>query len=121
MDIEVQRKKIEKMRTQLRVLYDTAIDLKKNDVLTDTELTKEFEYTIKSMEACLNTASERIECFHPAIEIVSMNDHYGCGTIDIVWKCGDCGIEMEGQIDLQELWHHDMSAKEIQQGFEVKA
>ena len=72
-------------------------------------------------EACLNTASERIECIHPAIEIVSMNDHYGYGTIDMVWRCKDCGIEMAGQIDMQELWHYDMTAKEIQQGFEVKA
>ena len=121
MNTEEQRKKIETMRTQLRVLYDTAIDLKKSEVLTDSELTKDFEYKIKSMEACLNTASERIECIHPAIEIVSMNDHYGYGTIDMVWRCKDCGIEMAGQIDMQELWHHDMTAKEIQQGFEVKA
>ena len=84
MNTEEQRKKIEEMRTQLRVLYDTAIDLKKSEVLTDSELTKDFEYTIKSMEACLNTASERIECIHPSIEIVSMNDHYGYGTIDMV-------------------------------------
>ena len=121
MNTEEQRERMKLMRKHLNVIYDFAIELKKDKVLTDIEFTNNFEYMIRAMEDCIDTASERIECIHPAIEIVSMNDHYGYGTIDMVWRCKDCGVEMEGQIDMQELWHHDMTAKEIQDGFEVKA
>ena len=121
MNTEEQRKKMKMMRKQLGVIYDIAIELKKDKVLTYDEFTKTFEHMIRAMEDCIDAAIERIECIHPAIEIVSMNDHYGYGTIDMVWRCKDCGVEMEGQIDMQELWHHDMTAKEIQDGFEVKA
>ena len=78
MNTEEQREKMKMMRKHLGVIYDFALELKKDKVLTDIEFTNNFEYMIRAMEDCIDTASERIECIHSSIEIVSMNDHYGC-------------------------------------------
>ncbi len=116
---EEQREKMKMMGKQLGDVHDTAIELMKDKVLTDVEFTN-FEHKIRAMQDCIDAAILRIECEHNNIEIVSLNDHYGHGMIDVTWKCEDCDTVMEGQIDMQELWRYGASSAVVQEGFEVK-
>ena len=119
MNIKAQQEKLKKMYKDLGTVHNTAIELRKDKVLTDAELTS-LEHKIRAMQDCIDVASNRIECEHNCIEILSLNDHYGHGMIDVTWKCEDCDTVLEGQIDMQELWRYGASSAVVQEGFEVK-
>jgi hypothetical protein len=111
---------LNKMYNQLQTLYGLSCDLKNAKALTEDEFEEYFKDVIEKMEDRIEGVRNRIECEHNSIEIVSLNDHYGHGMIDVTWKCEDCDTVLEGQIDMQELWRYGASSAVVQEGFEVK-
>ena len=92
--------------------------MKENEFITEEEYERHFNGVIAQMEDRVRSVKERIKCEHHDITVTSTNDAYGCGVIEVTWQCNDCGTVMEGQLNMEELWHYDTTAKEIQMNFE---
>ena len=86
--------------------------------LTQEEYSRDYNSVIAQMEDRVRSMYERSKCDHHDITVTSVNGAYGCGVIEVTWKCNDCNTVMEGQLDMGELWHYDTTAKEIQMNFE---
>ena len=85
--------------------------------LIDTEeLVTHFDKPLDTIDAWLIHAKERIECQHDDIKIISTT--FQGSMIEVVWVCQDCGMKMEGQLDMYDLWHHNTTPNEIQAEFE---
>jgi rubrerythrin len=92
--------------------------LKQKGIIDSNEYERHFNGVIAQMEERVRSVWERIKCDHDNIEVVSANGDYGCGIIEVTWKCNDCGTVMEGQVNMEELWRYDHVARELQMNFE---
>ena len=105
------------MLGHLEAACNAALQLKQWGTITADEYERHFNSVIARMEDRVRSVEERIKCDHTDISVVSVNGDYGCGIIEVTWKCNDCGTEMEGQLNMEELWHYDHVAKELQMNF----
>lgn len=110
------------MLGHLEAACNAALQLKQSGAITNDEYERYFNNRIAQLEDSARSVKERIECDHENMEVVSTEERYygSDGLIDIVWKCKDCDIVMEGQIDFQELWRYGVSSAVVREGFEVK-
>ena len=106
------------MLGQLEAVCDAALQMFREGMIEQSEYEKHFNGVIAQMEDRVRSVKERIKCDHHDIAVTSANGAYGMGIIEVTWKCNDCGTVMKGQLDMEELWHYDTTAKEIQMNFE---
>ena len=106
------------MLGHLEAACNAALQLKQEGIIEPNEYEQHFNGVIAQMEERVRSVWERIKCDHTDITVVSADGSYGCGIIEVTWKCNDCGTKMEGQLNMEELWHYDHTAKELQMNFE---
>lgn len=109
---------ITNMLGHLEAACNDALQLKQSGAITNDEYERYFNNLIAQVEDRVRSVKERIKCDHHDITVTSANGAYGMGIIEVTWKCNDCGTVMKGQLDMEELWHYDTTAKEIQSSFE---
>ena len=101
----------------LEAACNAALQLKQKGIIEPSEYERHFNSAIAQTEERVRSVEERIKCNHDDITVVSVNGDYGCGIIEVTWKCNDCSTIMEGQLNMEELWHYDHVAKELQMNF----
>jgi len=106
------------MLGHLEAVCNAALQLKQDGIIEPNEYEQHFNGVIAQMEERVRSVKERIKCDHHDITVTSANGAYGMGIIEVTWKCNDCGTVMEGQLNMEELWNYDTTAKEIQMNFE---
>ena len=102
----------------LEAACNAALQMKQEGLIEQYVYEQHFNAVIAQMEDRVRSVKERIKCEHHDITVTSVNGAYGCGVIEVTWKCNDCDTVMEGQLNMEELWHYDTTAKEIQMNFE---
>ena len=106
------------MLGHLEAACNAALQMKQEGLIEQCVYEHHFNTVIALMEERVRSVEERIKCNHDDITVVSVNGDYGCGIIEVTWKCNDCGTIMEGQLNMEELWHYDHTAKVLQMNFE---
>jgi len=106
------------MLGHLEAACNAALQLKQKGLIEQNEYERHFNGVIAQMEERVRSVWERIKCDHVDITVTSANGAYGMGIIEVTWKCNDCDTVMEGQLNMEELWHYDHTAKELQMNFE---
>ena len=105
------------MLGHLEAACNAALQMFREGMIEQSEYEKHFNSVIAQMEDRVRSVWERIKCDHDDIDVVSANGDYGCGVIEVTWKCNDCGTVMEGQLNMEDLWRYDHVAKELQMNF----
>lgn len=106
------------MLGHLEAACNAASKMLAEGMLTQEEYSRNYNSVIAQMEDRVRSVKERIKCDHHDITVTSASGAYGMGIIEVTWKCNDCSTVMEGQLNMEELWHYDTTAKEIQMNFE---
>lgn len=106
------------MLGHLEAACNAALQMKQEGLIEQYVYEQHFNAVIAQMEDRVRSVWERIKCDHEDISVTSANGAYGMGIIEVTWKCNDCDTVMEGQLNMEELWRYDTTAKEIQMNFE---